>query len=92
MLEAISYGLPVIATDVCDMAAAVREGENGFLIKPGDVSALADKIKKITEDRGRYTQMSAKSKEIALTEFSDSKYFEKIYDCYHELAQKGHEK
>ena len=39
-----------------------------------------------------YTQMSAKSKEIALTEFSDSKYFEKIYDCYHELAQKGHEK
>lgn len=46
VLEAISYGLPVIATAVGDMAAAVREGENGFLIKPGDVSALADKIKK----------------------------------------------
>lgn len=88
VLEAISYGLPVIATDVGDMAAAVREGENGFLIKPGDVSALADKIKKITEDKGRYTQMSAKSKEIALTEFSDSKYFEKIYNCYREATHK----
>lgn len=88
VLEAISYGLPVIATAVGDMAAAVREGENGFLIKPGDVSALADKIKKITEDKGRYTQMSAKSKEIALTEFSDSKYFEKIYNCYQEATHK----
>ena len=86
VLEAISYGLPVIATDVGDMAAAVREGENGFLIKPGDVSALADKIKKITEDKGRYNQMSTKSKEIALTEFSDRKYFEKIYNCYREAV------
>ena len=34
VLEAISYGLPVIATDVGDMAAAVRDGENGYLIQP----------------------------------------------------------
>lgn len=86
VLEAISYGLPVIATDVGDMAAAVKNGENGFLIKPGDVSALADKITKITEDKDRYTQMSTKAKEIARDEFSDSKYFEKIYNCYREAA------
>lgn len=86
VLEAISYGLPVIATDVGDMAAAVREGENGFLIKPGDVSALADRIIKITEDKSRYDQMSAKSKEIACDEFSDSRYFKKIYNCYREAV------
>ncbi len=86
VLEAISYGLPVIATDVGDMASAVRDGENGFLVKPGDVSALADGIMEITEDADQYTQMSAKSKEIAWDEFSDSKYFEKIYGCYRKVT------
>lgn len=57
VLEAISYGLPVIATAVGDMAAAVREGENGFLIKPGDVSALADKSKNHRGQRSVYSNV-----------------------------------
>ena len=62
VLEAISYVLPVIDMAVGEMAAIVRGWENGFLIKPGDVSALTDKIKKITEDKNQYTQMSMRSK------------------------------
>ena len=34
------------------------------------------------------TGKNAKAEEIALTEFSDSKYFEKIYNCYREATHK----
>jgi len=34
VLEAMSYGLPVIATDVYDVSEAVRDYETGLLIKP----------------------------------------------------------
>jgi len=44
ILEAMSYGLPVITTPVGGIAEAVEEGENGFLIQPGDVTNLANKL------------------------------------------------
>lgn len=45
ILEAISYGLPIVATNVGDVSAAVHEGKNGYLIEPGDVDALEQAIK-----------------------------------------------
>lgn len=82
VLEAISYGLPIIATDVGDMAAAVKNGQNGFLIQPGDIQALAEKIVQLYSDKENYTRMSSESKKIANGEFSDEKYFEQILNCY----------
>lgn len=88
VLEAISYGLPVIATDVGDMSAAVKNGENGFLIKPGDISELAKKIIQICTDEEAYIKMSSESKKIAIEEFSDDNYFEKIRYCYQEAFKR----
>lgn len=85
VLEAISYGLPVIATDVGDVSAAVKDGENGFLIEPGDVPALADRIMRIAKDKNLYIKMSEKSRELAYREFSDNRYFEIIYKCYQDV-------
>lgn len=87
VLEAISYGLPVISTDVGDMSAAIKNERNGFLIKPGDVSELANSILKISSDEEKYTQMVKNSKKIAIEEFSDDNYLEKLLRCYHELTQ-----
>lgn len=87
VLEAIGYGLPIIATDVGDMSAAVKNGQNVFLIKPGDISALSDKIVRFCSDEEIYTKMSCESKKIAKEEFSDEKYFEKIRNCYQEALK-----
>ena len=40
LLEAMSYGLPVIAPDVPAVRELVREGETGFLFAPGDTASL----------------------------------------------------
>ena len=51
VLEAISYGLPVISTDIGDIQAAVHDGENGIIITPGDISALVDALNGIHQSR-----------------------------------------
>ncbi len=40
LIEAMSYGVPVIAPDVPAVRELVREGETGFLFAPGDIASL----------------------------------------------------
>jgi glycosyltransferase involved in cell wall biosynthesis len=46
--EAMAMGVPVIATDVSDMAQQI--GDGGLVVPPGDVSALAAALDKLLDD------------------------------------------
>ena len=69
ILEAISYGMPVIASDVGDISSAVRNHENGVLIRPGDVDALTQAIIEVGQ-MDHYVRYSEASKKLAETVFS----------------------
>jgi glycosyltransferase involved in cell wall biosynthesis len=43
-IEAMSYGLPVLATRVGAIPDFVTPGENGYLVTPGDVDTLAERL------------------------------------------------
>jgi glycosyltransferase involved in cell wall biosynthesis len=50
VLEAMAWGLPVVATSVGGLIPLVREGVTGYLIKPGDHEGLAERILEILQD------------------------------------------
>lgn len=50
LLEAMSFGLPVIATPVGGIADYVEHEDNGLLVPPGDVEALAVAIAMLAAD------------------------------------------
>lgn len=89
ILEAISYGLPVVATNVGDVSSVVRNDENGFLIQPGDIEALADAIERIKASEKNYKAFSQKSREIAEQGYSDQAFFEAITECFIALNKRA---
>ncbi|WP_420441077.1 glycosyltransferase family 4 protein [Candidatus Palauibacter sp.] len=50
LLEALEFGLPLIASDVGGIPDIVRHGETGLLVPPGDAGALARAIVRVIED------------------------------------------
>lgn len=50
LLMAMSYGIPVLASDLDGMAEVIQDGKNGFLFKSEDVDSLSSKIKYVVEN------------------------------------------
>ncbi|WP_187143037.1 glycosyltransferase family 4 protein [Terriglobus albidus] len=50
ILEAMSLGLPVVASHIGGVPELVIDGKTGFLVPPGDSNALAECILRLTED------------------------------------------
>lgn len=53
VLEAFAAGLPVISTQVGDLAALVRDGETGVGVPPGDPGAMAEAVMTLLADHER---------------------------------------
>lgn len=83
ILEAISYGLPIISTEVGDISSAVMHEKNGFLYKPGDIDSLKKYIKTmLCMNNEEWNIMSDFSRKKAIEEFSIESYFMKIEKLY----------
>lgn len=54
LFHAVSLGLPVVATDIGELAKVVREHELGTLYRPGDASDLARAIRDAVAEFPRY--------------------------------------
>jgi glycosyltransferase involved in cell wall biosynthesis len=60
-MEAMSYSLPVVATDVGDNQFLVRNNENGFLCPVGVVEKIAECMKILVENSEQRICMGNKS-------------------------------
>ncbi len=60
-LEGMGFGLPALATTAGAAGEIVSAGQNGFLVAPGDVAALAGRIETLAGDRALLAEMGAQS-------------------------------
>ena len=51
VLEAMYFKVPVVASNIGGIQEIIRHGENGLLVEPKDVPALADAISTLIQDR-----------------------------------------
>jgi len=80
--EAMSHGLPVIASRIGGLAEVVDDGVTGFLVRPGDANELAEKMKLLWENRELCESMGRAGREKTLVEFSEDIYFERLMEIY----------
>ena len=87
ILEAMSYSLPIISTDVGSISEAVKENCNGYLIKPGDYNALEKAMSYMILDEKLWGDFSKQSRTIAESYFSEDTFFDKISKLYLKLSE-----
>jgi glycosyltransferase involved in cell wall biosynthesis len=82
IVEALAAGLAVVTTPVGGIPEVIEDGYNGFLITPGDVGALAEKLAALANDRHLCTTMGRRSREIAERELDVRPYAERLVALY----------
>jgi len=88
LLEAAACGRPIVAADVPGAREIVRHGENGLLVPPRDVPALAGALERLAADPNLRRQMGERGRQIAAAEFGEDIVVEKTLHVYRELLGK----
>jgi glycosyltransferase involved in cell wall biosynthesis len=85
LLQASAAGVPIVAARAGGIPEAVREGENGLLVSPGDPSALATAISSLLSDPVRAGGLGEGGRELVRREFSVDRMVQGNLDAYSEI-------
>jgi glycosyltransferase involved in cell wall biosynthesis len=88
VMEAMSMGLPVIATNLGGSLDQIVEGVTGFLVPPADPQTLAARIELLANDADLRTQMGAAGRKRIAKNFSLSELVKKIEGVYDSMVPK----
>jgi len=87
MLEAMAAGLPIIITDVGGVRDVLQDGVNAFIIQPGDINTLSEKLKILLGDKDLRQRMGKTNLLLAKEKYDMPIIAKKIDKLYQELLK-----
>lgn len=72
ILEAMSYGMAILSTNVGSIPEVVKNNKNGFIISPGDIDGLYNATMKLVNNPHIREDMGNASKELVKPFFPDN--------------------
>ena len=87
VLEALSAGVPVIATKVEGTPEVVRDCVEGYLAEPRDPQSLMESISKFTSSRSKWAMMSEQAVDRHRERYSDMKMAVATAEVYRSVAR-----
>lgn len=95
MAEALSYGLPVIATENTGAFDLYESGREGFVVPIRDSSAIADRLQQLADDSDTLVRMSAaasvKARDLAGWQISGDRLSAQLARLTRETSAKVHQ-
>ncbi|MEM6529468.1 MAG: glycosyltransferase family 4 protein, partial [Chloroflexota bacterium] len=82
LLEAMSQGLPVVASRVSAIPEIVADGETGVLVPPRDAAAIAVALQRLIDEPELRERMGATGRARLETSFSEAKMVERTIELY----------
>ena len=87
IIEAMSLGKPVIATNIGGPPEIVENGISGVLVPPQDATALSCRIIELMGDRFMREKIGQRAKKRVIEKFNVSRYSENITFIYNSLYE-----
>lgn len=85
LIEALAAGRPVVATRVGGVPDVVDDGETGFLVRPADTHAMAERLEILARDPERRAEMGRLGRERVLQRYSVTRLVDDVDALYREL-------
>jgi glycosyltransferase involved in cell wall biosynthesis len=89
VLEAMASGLPIVSTRVGGIPEAVTDGVEGFLVEPGDVAAIAERLNRLLCEPDLARTMGTAARKKVESRFSAHVIVPQIEQVYGTL-ESGH--
>lgn len=86
LLEAGSYGKPVIATDVGGVSELITHQKSGYLISPQSQGALAFAMKDLALNASKRESMGLALKNVIQNDFSPQSYADEYFNLYNQIV------
>lgn len=86
VLEAMTYGLPVVASNVGGNAEVVENGVNGYLVPPADAKALAEVVGSLLDNRELASAMGENARKTVQKLYDWERIAEQTLELYTSLA------
>jgi len=86
MLEAMAVGVPVVMTTVGAIPEVIVDGQNGFMVEPGDVKALRRHLETLIEDAPLRKRIGRRGLETVRDRFGYDRVARQLADLYAELV------
>lgn len=85
LLEGMSCGLPVVATDIGGNNEVVNSGVNGLLVPPKSPEVMAEAIVRLLDDVSFRENMGKVARNTILMHYTWDKVADKILECYESM-------
>ena len=88
MLEAMASGCIVIVSDNASVSSVVKDGDNGFLVAPGNAQELKKVIENVLRTKGDWPAIRMSAMKTVAERFTIEKYVDRLEGHYSTLLQK----
>jgi N-acetyl-alpha-D-glucosaminyl L-malate synthase BshA len=87
ILEAMCFACPSVSTRVGGIPEVVEDGASGFLVPPGDASALARKVEFLIQNPAQRAAMGRAAQAVARDKFSTEAIVPQYEALYHRVTR-----
>jgi glycosyltransferase involved in cell wall biosynthesis len=87
LLEAMSLGLPAVATNVGAVREVICDGQNGWIVPPGTAAGLAEVIKRVLSEPNTLAMVGERARQSLFPKFSAAARASSILELYQRVLQ-----
>jgi glycosyltransferase involved in cell wall biosynthesis len=92
LMEAMAMEVPVVTTRIAGIPELVEDGRSGFVVAPGHLEELADRLQRLLEDPELRRGMGAAGRAKVIAEFDAERSAEELFSLFKRRRPAGEKK